>query len=45
MKVVEINNKEIKINMNIYNVHDFYIDKKENGFEISLHTFGTKSEL
>ena len=38
MRVVEINNKEIKINTNIYNIHDFYIDKKENGFEISIHT-------
>ena len=38
MKVVEVNNKVIKINMNIYNIHDFYIDKKENGFEISIHT-------
>jgi len=38
MKVVEVNNKEITINTNIYNIHDFYIDKKENGFEISLHT-------
>ena len=38
MRVVEINNNEIKINTNIYNIHDFYIDKKENGFEISIHT-------
>jgi len=38
MRVIEVNNKEIKINTNIYNIHDFYIDKKENGFEISIHT-------
>jgi len=38
MQITKIDNNNIVFNMNIYNMHDFYIDKKKNGLEIDIHT-------
>ena len=38
MQIKSIDKEKIIFSMNQYNLHDFYIDKKQNGIEISIHT-------
>jgi len=38
MQIVKLSKGNIVFNMNVYNIHDFYVDKKHNGVEIALHT-------
>jgi len=38
MQISNIDKNKIIFQMNIYNIYDYYIDKKHNGLEISIHT-------
>ena len=38
MKILNIDKNKIVFKMNIYNIYDYYVDKKHNGLEISIHT-------
>ena len=44
MQILKINSDYIVFNMNLYNIHDFYIDNKENGVEIVIYTSKTFKE-
>ena len=38
MQISKINRERIVFDMNLYNIHDFYVDNKENGIEIAIYT-------
>jgi len=42
--IMKINKNNIIIKTNIYDINDFYIEKKENGLKISIHTTKQFSE-
>ena len=41
MQILNIDKNKIIFQMNIYNIYDYYIDKKHNGLEISYQNIKT----
>ena len=44
MQIENINKDYVLFNMNLYNIHDFYIENKDNGIDIAIHTSKTFKE-
>jgi len=44
IEILKINNNNIEIKTQIYDINDFYIEKKANGLKISIHTTKEFSE-
>tara|TARA_B100001094_G_scaffold332929_1_gene407376 strand:- start:2010 stop:3449 length:1440 start_codon:yes stop_codon:yes gene_type:complete len=44
MQITSISGDHVVFNMSLYNIHDFYIEKKDNGVELSIYTSKTFKE-
>ena len=38
MQITSINGDRVVFNMSLYNIHDFNIERKDNGVELSIYT-------